>query len=184
MKCLECNNGEMIVKLGQYGLFAACDNFPKCRHTMRLNKYLYDVLKKDGVNIYGWEHECWKCHHKTKVYTYFINKQLKPYMEDGVELGNLGLDSIKSIDKYLEKNYKTINTNYSKTQNKYCTSNNCSYCNSLIGNHFIVDDPHDIFDDWINGDLDKYVVETIPFDKLDIKEEELKGLEDYFGQIS
>ena len=41
----------MIIKLGQYGLFGACDNFPNCRNTMKLNKFLYEVLKKDGINI-------------------------------------------------------------------------------------------------------------------------------------
>lgn len=183
MKCLKCNHGNMIVKLGQYGLFAACDNFPNCRNTMKLNKFLYEILKKDGIYIYGWDHVCWKCHKNTKVYTYFINKQLKPYMEEHTELGNLGLDSFPPIDDYLKENYKTINNNFSKTQNSYCTSNNCSHCNALIGNYYIVEDPHDIFNDWITGDLNKYIVEKIPFEKFNIREENLVGLENHFSQI-
>lgn len=182
MKCLKCN-GNMIVKLGQYGLFAACDNFPRCRNTMKLKNYLYEVLKSDGVIIYGWKHECWKCHKSTMVYTYFINKQIKKYMEDYTELGNLGLGSIPSIDQYLVKNYKNINNNFSKTRNCYSASNNCSHCNALIGNHFIVDDPHDIFNDWIRSDLNKYIVEIIPFSKLNIPIKELENLEDDFVQI-
>ncbi len=173
----------MIIKLGQYGLFAACDNFPNCRNTIRLNKFLYEVLKKDGINIYGWEYKCWKCGKNTKVYTYLINKQLKSYMGEHTELGSLGLDTLPPVDQYLKKNYKTINKNFSKTLNTYCTSNNCAHCNALIGNHFIVEDPHDIFDDWMEGNLDKYLVENIPFDKFNIKEEELVGLENYFVQI-
>ena len=49
----------MIIKLGQYGLFAACDNFPNCRNTMKLNKFLYEILKKiafifmDGIMFVG-----------------------------------------------------------------------------------------------------------------------------------
>lgn len=183
MKCWKCHSGNMIIKLGKYGLFAACDNFPNCRNTMKLNKFLYEILKKEGIYIYGWDHECWKCHKKTKVYTYFINKQLKPYMEEHTELGNLGLDSFPPIDEYLKQNYKTINKNFSKTQKAFCTSNNCSYCNALIGNYYIVEDPHDIFNEWITSDLNKYIVEKIPFEKINVKEEDLVGLEGYFIQI-
>lgn len=145
---------------------------------MKVNKFLYEVLKKDGNNIYGWNHKCWKCHQKTMVYTYFINKQIRPYMNEHIEL-----DSLSPVDDYLKMNYSTINKNYSKTQNIYCTSNNCSHCNALIGNHFNVDDPHDIFDDWITGDLDKYLVEKIPFENFNITEENLVGLEYYLTQI-
>lgn len=53
MKCLKCNQGNMIIRDGQYGLFATCDNFPKCRNMMKLNKFLYNVLRKDGIYIYG-----------------------------------------------------------------------------------------------------------------------------------
>ena len=183
MKCSKCQNGNMKIKLGQYGLFAACDKFPNCRNPIKLNKFLYEALKKEGINIYGWDHTCWKCKKTTKVYTYFINKQLKPYMEEYIELGNLGLDSCIPIDEYLKANFSTINKNYSNTQHKYCTSNNCSHCNALIGNHFIVDDPHDIFNDWITSDLDKYIVGKIPFEKLNIQEEDLTGLEEYYIQI-
>lgn len=104
-------------------------------------------------------------------------------MGEYIELGNLGLDSFPPIDEYLRKNYKTINNSFSKTQNSYCTSNNCSYCNALIGNYYIVEDPHDIFNDWATGDLNKYIVEKIPFNKFNIKEENLVGLENYFSQI-
>lgn len=173
----------MIIKLGQYGLFVACDNFPNCRNTIKLNKFLYEILKKEGINIYSWDYKCWRCNKYTKVYTYLINKQLKPYMEKHTELGSLGLDSLPPVDEYLKRKYKTINNNYSKTQNIYCTSNNCSHCNALIGNYYVVDDPHEILNDWLKGNLDKYIVENIPFNVFDIKEENLIGLENYFIQI-
>lgn len=175
MKCQKCGHGNMIIRCGEYGLFAGCDSFPKCKNTMKLSKFLYEVMKKDGIYIYGWNIKCWKCHQDTRVYTYFINKQIKPYMEKGIELDNIGLDSIPSIDTYLKSNYKTINKNYSKTQNRYCTSNNCVHCNALIGNYFIVRDPHDIFNDWLGGDLNKYLIEKIPFARINIKERELNG---------
>lgn len=183
MNCLKCGNGNMIIKLGPFGLFGACDNYPKCNNTKNLEDILFEILKKDGITIYSWKHECWKCHKKTKVYTYFINKQIKDYMHSYAELGNLGLGSINSIDRYLMNNYKTINNNYSKTRNCYCVSNNCSHCNALIGNNFIVDDPHDIFDDWVNSNLDKYIAEKIPLEKINMSKDELHNLDDYFIQI-
>lgn len=104
-------------------------------------------------------------------------------MEEHIELGNLGLGSFPSIDDYLKKNYKTINNNFSKTQNSYCSSNNCSHCNTLIGNYYIVEDPHDIFNNWITEDLNKCIVEIIPFEKFNVEEANLVGLEKYFSQI-
>lgn len=104
-------------------------------------------------------------------------------MEEGIELDNLGLDSFPPIDEFLKRKYSAINNNYSKTQNRYCTSNNCSHCNALIGNYYIVEDPHDIFDDWLTGDLDKYIVEKISFDNFNVKESDLVGLENYFSQV-
>ena len=53
----------------------------------------------------------------------------------------------------------------------------------MIGNYFIVEDPHDIFDDWIVGDLNKYIVEKIPFHILNVTESDFTGLEDCFVQI-
>lgn len=173
----------MIIKLGQYGLFASCDRFPNCRNTMKLNYFLYDILKKDGIFIYSWDHECWKCHKNTKVYTYFLNKQLKPYMEEHVELDNLGLGSCIPIDEYLRTHYPTINNNFSKTQNCYCTANNCEYCGALIGNHYIVDDPHDIFQEWLTGDLHRYIFAKIPLEELKLTSQDFRGLENYFVQI-
>ena len=104
-------------------------------------------------------------------------------MEEHIELGNLVLGSFPSVDDYLNKNYKTINNNFSKTQNSYCTSNNCSHCNALIGNYYIVEDPHDIFNNWIIEDLNKYIVKIIPFEKSNIEEANLVGLENHFSQI-
>lgn len=57
VKCLNCSKENIIIKLGRYGLFAECNNFPACKNTIKLNEFLYDVLKKDGINIYGWDHK-------------------------------------------------------------------------------------------------------------------------------
>ncbi|MGO3169870.1 MAG: type I DNA topoisomerase [Bavariicoccus seileri] len=46
-KCPECGH-EMVIKLGRYGKFYACSNFPECRHTE-------PIVKEIGVT-------CPKCH--------------------------------------------------------------------------------------------------------------------------
>jgi len=183
MKCPKCQKGNIIVRLGQYGLFAACTEFPKCKHTDKLENFILDILKKEGINIYSWDHECWKCHKTTKVYTYFINKQLKPYMEEYTELDNLGIGTIKKIDDYLMKKYQAINNNYSNTTKHYAASNNCSHCNALIGNYFITEDPHEIFNEWLTADLAKYIVDKIPISVLNLTTEDFKNLKDNCVQI-
>ena len=37
MKCEKCQVGEMIVKQGQHGAFMACDQFPNCKNTAKVN---------------------------------------------------------------------------------------------------------------------------------------------------
>lgn len=183
MKCNKCLEGDIIIKLGKYGLFAACNNFPNCRNIQKLSKFIYEVLKKDGIYIYGWDYQCWKCNKTTRVYTYFLQKQLKPYMDKNIEIGNLGLESIHPIDEYLKNNYSTININYSNTLKCYTVSNNCSHCGALIGNHYVVDDPHEVFNKWLTEDMHEYIVEKIPFAKIKLTEKDFTGLEEYFTQI-
>lgn len=183
MQCPKCHTGDIIIRYGKYGFFAACNTFPRCNFNKSFEEAVLQILKQEGVNLYGWQHECYRCHKQTPVYTYFINKQLKPYMEYGIELGNLGLDTIPSIDRYLTKKYDSINRNFSKTRNCYTVSNNCIHCHALVGNFYIVDDPHDIFDDWMTGNLDHYLVEKIPFSVLNISKEELSGIGQEFVQI-
>ena len=32
-KCPECKKGELVIRLGRFGKFISCDQFPECKHT-------------------------------------------------------------------------------------------------------------------------------------------------------
>jgi len=34
-KCPDCENGELVIRLGRFGKFISCSNFPECKHTSR-----------------------------------------------------------------------------------------------------------------------------------------------------
>ena len=38
VKCPDCKDGKLIIRKGMYGTFLGCSNFPKCRHTERIEK--------------------------------------------------------------------------------------------------------------------------------------------------
>jgi len=42
--CPECN-GKMIVKRSRYGMFMACENYPECKHTEKIeNGYVKQIV--------------------------------------------------------------------------------------------------------------------------------------------
>lgn len=43
IKCPECNEGELVVRIGRFGKFVSCSRFPDCKHT---EKYLEKVGTK------------------------------------------------------------------------------------------------------------------------------------------
>lgn len=182
MVCNKCGN-KMIIRYGKYGFFGSCSNYPNCKNNIKLSEFMYEILKKEQLNIYSWKKECWKCHKLVPVYTYMIGKQMVPYMQQTYQIGNIGLGSIKKIDNYLIKNFPSINDNYSKTLSKTCASNNCIYCGALQGNNFVVDDPHEIYDDWLRGGMDKYIVKKIDINDIGLTENDLEGNQNNIVQI-
>lgn len=38
MKCDKCKDGEMVTRKGKYGDFLACDNYPECVNTKKLEE--------------------------------------------------------------------------------------------------------------------------------------------------
>lgn len=39
-KCPDCKNGELVIRIGRFGKFVSCSNFPECKHT---EKYLEKI---------------------------------------------------------------------------------------------------------------------------------------------
>lgn len=46
-KCPECDDGELLVRLGRYGKFKGCSNYPDCRHIVNINKDGEEVERKE-----------------------------------------------------------------------------------------------------------------------------------------
>lgn len=53
-KCPECKKGSLVVKLGKYGKFLSCDNFPECEYAKPLDNDGNEIEQKD----YG---KCTEC---------------------------------------------------------------------------------------------------------------------------
>lgn len=43
IKCPECKKGELVVRIGRFGKFISCSNFPECKYT---DKYVEKVGMK------------------------------------------------------------------------------------------------------------------------------------------
>ena len=42
-KCPDCKTGELVIRIGRFGKFISCSNFPECKHT---EKYLEKIGMK------------------------------------------------------------------------------------------------------------------------------------------
>lgn len=51
-KCPECQNGELVIRLGRFGKFVSCDKFPDCKYTRQYHEaagFNCPTCGKDGV---------------------------------------------------------------------------------------------------------------------------------------
>lgn len=126
------------------------------------------LIRENGIAIYAWKRECYKCHKETTVYSYYIIHDLKKVL-----WGNFGLDQcpeiglgyIPALDKLVAEHFPAaaIRQRYSNSEGESYFANGCSHCDCLQGRYYVVDDPHEIIDDlWDDdGNMEKYLVETI-----------------------
>ena len=42
-KCPDCTDGELVIRIGRFGKFISCSNFPECKHT---EKYIQKIEMK------------------------------------------------------------------------------------------------------------------------------------------
>lgn len=167
VKCKKCSDGYYVIREGIYGTFAGCSNFPKCRSTETYTDFLYDFFEQNGINIYSWNRVCWKCKKEIPIYTYLLTYdlyELDSYFEMETEIG---LGDFRSIDQYLTKMYPTIKEKYSRTVNSFYIANTCPHCEALQGKNYIVDDPHEIWDEYVmSRGMEKFLVKTIPVSEI------------------
>lgn len=182
IKC-ECCNGHYVLRESKYGLFGGCSNYPRCKSTKKIGNLVLNFLKTNGLGIYRWNKTCWKCGKDTPIYSYYLNYDL---MDIDEEFGNLsgmgGIGEINIFDDILMNKYPSVKEIYSKTVGGVYIANSCIHCNALQGKNYVVDDPHEIFNDlFIDHTMDKFLIERI-FEFGD--EERLKNrLQCYFDNM-
>lgn len=125
------------------------------------------AIAKCGVQIYAWERECYKCHKKTKIYSYYLIHDLEKYFAGDLGLeqcGEIGLGYIPSLDAFVAEQLPDagIKLRYSRSEEMRYFANCCSHCDCLQGRNYIVDDPDEIFEDlYMGGDMEQYRVTTL-----------------------
>ncbi len=65
IKCKKCD-GHYILRESQYGLFGECSEYPNCKSTINLSNLIFEFFINQGINIYRWEKECYRCHKKNQ----------------------------------------------------------------------------------------------------------------------
>lgn len=113
-------NGHYVIREGAYGLFAGCTNYPKCKSTLKVPDLIAQFFKIQGVNIYGWGKNCWKCKKTTKVYSYYLAYEIAEIF--GTFGDEIGLGDIPYLDNILMKKYPNIHPRYSKTTGNSCAA--------------------------------------------------------------
>ena len=174
--CPKCD-GYFILKDGKFGTFAGCSNFPKCKETKKIYQLVLDYIKNNGINIYKWEKNCWKCKQNTSVFSYFLTYELQ-FIDEyfNMAFGTIGLGDIFYVDKLLSEHIPTIKRMYSNTTKSYSIANTCEHCGALQGRNFVVDDPHEIMNELFSRGMNKYYYATLPIEDISNIEKGIKYL--------
>lgn len=170
-KYLECSSckGHYVVRLGKYGYFAGCSEYPRCKSTLKIYELAHAFIMKYGINLYGWKKNCWKCKQDTIVYSYFLFYELEEIDSVFNGVHGIGLGDIHCIDKVISDKYKTVQIRHSNTTQSAYMANICEHCQSLQGRNYVVDDPHEIINDlWHEHTMEKYLVDNIKVADADL----------------
>lgn len=160
--------GEYVLRIGKYGAFAGCSNFPKCKSLLKLPDFVIKYIELHGIKIYRWYKKCYKCGKMIPVYSYYLNYDLEWY-DDLIftEFGEVGLGDIKYVDKILSAKIPTIQPCYSYTTDTKYMANTCENCGALQGRNYVVDDPDEILGElWHNRNMEKYLYAILRIDDV------------------
>lgn len=173
-KYIECNNceGHYVVRLGKYGYFAGCSKYPRCKSTLKIYELAHAYIMKYGLNLYGWKKSCWKCKRDTVVYSYFLYYEMEEIDNIFRSVHGIGLGDIPCIDKIISGKYPSVTMSYSNTTKSSYMANLCQHCKALQGRNYVVHDPHEIINDlWHERTMEKYLVETVKVDDVNLMAE-------------
>lgn len=167
IKCKLCS-GHYVSKQGKSGAFFGCSNFPECKSTIDYNGFVSLVFAKEGISVYRWNRECWKCNRMIPVYSYYLNYTLNAYSDSTQAVfsnNNYGLGYNKPLDEMIAKDIPTLKMSHSKTEDVDYIANRCEFCDAMQGRYFIVDEPEEIEDDLEERLMDKYFYKKYDFRK-------------------
>lgn len=177
---IPCNicNGNYILRDGKYGAFAGCNNFPKCKSTLKLPDFVLKYIDLYGIRIYRWNRECYKCGNVTPVYSYYLNCDLEWFYNiELTGIPDVGLADIEYVDKILSTKIPTIKMRHSQITNSKYMANTCEHCGALQGRNYVVDDPHEIIEDlWINKNMEKYLYAILKIGDVSKISQDIKRL--------
>lgn len=177
IKCNNCN-GNYVLRIGKYGEFGGCSNYPNCKSTIKLYDLIFRFFIEEGIRIYKWKRECYKCNNETDVYSYFLFYQLEKLNESYSSLHGLGIGDVYFIDNYLKNTIATIKNCYSNFIKSTYIANICQHCGTLQGKNYVVDDPHEIMTELFHEkSMNKFLHSIINVKDSDI------GLRDEFYKI-
>lgn len=144
VNCKTCSGGYYIIRDSKFGLFGGCSSYPDCKSTIQLYDLVFKFFVSEGINIYQWKRECFKCKKATNVYSYFLFYELQNLDESFNNSHGLGLGDVKWIDKQLENVIPSVKERFSLQRGYGYIGNTCSHCGVLQGKNYVVDDPHEI----------------------------------------
>lgn len=173
IKCQTCDIGLLELKNEEQTMVVKCNNLEQCHYVVPLEEFIFKFFQQNGIRIYKWEKQCWKCQKVINIYAYFPSYQLKQVLNNfNFHFGGPGL--FPTLDEYLKSNYQTISDYFSKKFNKTFVVNNCIYCNVSQGKYLTVENPYEILDDMKKNKLDeKYLDKIIDFNTCPLSESEV-----------
>lgn len=161
LKCLKCG-GDYLIREGRYGFFAGCSSYPKCHSTLNLRELAARYIERQGLYIYAWKRTCWKCKKETVVYSYYLGYQIKQAYPD-YSWDIMGVGYIPYLDVIIAKKYPALKVCYSRTVDESYMANTCEHCGALQGRNYVVDDPHEIFNElFFEDNMAQYLIDILP----------------------
>lgn len=175
--CTECS-GQYKINEGKYGAFAGCSNYPSCKSTLDLPTLVLRYIQKDGINIYRWDKECYKCKKHTQVYSYYLDydlEEIKGFSD--IISPTVGLGDISYVDELLSREIPSIQMRYSNTVQLTYMANACQHCRALQGRNYVVDDPHEIIGElWHDRGMEKFFYKKLKIKDVSMLEQDIKHL--------
>lgn len=175
--CMECR-GQYKINEGKYGIFAGCSNYPSCKSTLDLATFVLRYIQKNGINIYRWNKECYKCKRYTQVYSYYLDYVLEEIEGfSDVTSPTVGLGDISYVDELLSREIPSIQMRYSNTVQSTYMANTCQHCRSLQGRNYVVEDPHEILEElWHDRGMEKFFYKNLKIKNVAVLEQDIKHL--------